>query len=281
MKILLARKLGMCFGVRRALDIAEKAAKARKKGSNIYMYGPLVHNKNVIELLEAEGIKTIKTLPQAEKGSSVIIRAHGASDKDLLDAKLRQISIIDATCPYVQKSKNAAKQMEKEGFKVVILGQKEHPEVKGIAESLNNPMIINSAAEIKQLNGIDRIGIISQTTQSHAELKRLVSALRKKGGLIKVEDTICNATSERQSSALSVAKNAGIMLVVGDKSSANTKKLAELCSEVTATRQIECASDLKEEWFADAESVGITAGASTPKSVVDGVVEWLSRSQKE
>ncbi|MCX6706931.1 MAG: 4-hydroxy-3-methylbut-2-enyl diphosphate reductase [Candidatus Woesearchaeota archaeon] len=277
MKIILAEKQGMCFGVKRAVDIAEKAAKTKKKGSSIYMYGPLVHNKKIIGFLEAKGIKSIKTLSQAEKGSSIIIRAHGASDKDILDAKLRQISIIDATCPYVQKSKDSAKQMEKEGFRVVMLGQKEHPEVRGISESLNSSIVIRGMEDIRKLNGLDRVGIISQTTHSQDSLNSIIRELRKKGVLVKVENTICTATSERQASAIDTAKKADLMLVIGDKTSANTKKLADICSKITDTRYIEGSDELKKEWFEGVENVGITAGASTPDNVVEDVVKRLNR----
>lgn len=284
MKVIISEKQGMCFGVKRAVDIAERAAESGKKSkedsrksSRVYMYGPLVHNKKVIEYLEAKGIKSINSLSQAEKGSSIIIRAHGVSDKDILEAKLRDISIIDATCPYVQKSKNAAKQMEKEGFRIVILGQKEHPEVRGISESLASSIIIRSPEEIRKLDGLDRIGIISQTTQSPDLLKIVVKELKKKGVLVKVENTICNSTSERQASAMDIAKKADIMLVIGDRESANTKKLAEICSKITETMHIEGSSELKKEWFNNIETVGITAGASTPNNVVDDVVKRLNR----
>lgn len=281
LKIIMSDKLGMCFGVKRALEIAEKS---QKKGSlnNIYTYGPLVHNKEVVYELEKKGIYVADSLDKIDKNSTLIMRAHGVSDKEMEKAG-KKCRIIDATCPFVSKAKREAKEMEKDGFKVLILGQKEHPEVKGIAESLKDSVIINGAEDIKKIKGLKKykkIGLVSQTTQSEKTFDNAANELKKleKNGIeIKVGKTICNATSERQDSAKETAKKADIMIVVGDKGSANTKKLVEICSEIAETKHIERASELNKEWFDSKNVVGVTAGASTPDWIVDEVVGKLKK----
>ncbi|MBU0535338.1 MAG: 4-hydroxy-3-methylbut-2-enyl diphosphate reductase [Nanoarchaeota archaeon] len=272
MRIILARKKGMCFGVRRALDLAGKAADSGK----VYTYGPLVHNKDVVRKLEKKGIIVAESVQGLKKGDIVIIRAHGISDRELEAIKQKGAEIIDATCPFVSKAKQAAKDMEKQGYKVVILGQKDHPEVKGIAESLESPIIVSSADDLKSVR-LGRLGLISQTTQPGHKFIEVSEKIRSIDPDARIVNTICNATHERQESAKKTAKEADLMLVIGDKSSANTNKLTELCSEITETKHIENASELDESWFKGKKSVGITAGASTPDWIVDDVIEKLKR----
>lgn len=271
MKIILAQNRGMCFGVKRALEIAEKARNHNK----VYTYGPLVHNKEVVHELEKKGIYVADSLDKIDKNSMLIIRAHGVSDKEMKKAEQKAGKVIDATCPFVSKAKKEAKRMEKDGFKVVILGRKEHPEVKGIAESLHDQVIISSADEIKKLKSYKKIGLISQTTQSARIFNDVISSLKKSSAELRIANTICNATSERQQSAKESAKKSDIMVVIGDRQSANTIKLAEICSGITETKHIERASELDKEWFRGKKTAGITAGASTPDWVVDEVVKRL------
>lgn len=273
LKIIISPKQGMCFGVKRALEIAEKS----RDNNKIYTYGPLVHNKEVVHELEKKGILVADSLDGIDKNSTLIIRAHGISDREMRKAEQKAGKVIDATCPFVFNAKHEAKKMEKDGFKVVILGQKEHPEVRGIAESLKSPVIIESANDLERLKGNKKIGLISQTTQSARIFDSIVSGLEKLGAELRIANTICNATSERQESAKETAKKSDIMIVIGDKQSANTIKLAEICSGIIYTKHIEKASELKKEWFAGKGAAGITAGASTPDWIVDGVVESLKK----
>src|SRR3989344_3781894 len=273
MKIIISPKQGMCFGVKRALEIAEKASK--EKGSRIFTYGPLVHNKEAVYALERKGISVVDSIKDMNKGDVVLIRTHGISDKEMEMIRSKGVGVIDATCPFVSKAKKEAKEMEKQGFRVVILGQKEHPEVKGISESLKSPFIIGSPDELNSIGKQRRVGLISQTTQSEGMFNETVQKLKRTGAELKISNTICNATAERQSSAIQTANDSDLMIVVGDKSSANTIKLAELCSEITETKQIESVSELEEYWFSGRSTVGITAGASTPDWVVEKVVEKI------
>ncbi|MBD3313878.1 4-hydroxy-3-methylbut-2-enyl diphosphate reductase [Candidatus Woesearchaeota archaeon] len=278
MEIILAKNKGMCFGVRRALDLAFKAAGPGR----IYTYGPLVHNKDVVKDLEDKGI-SITELDDIKQGDLIIIRAHGVSDKELDAIKKKGAEVIDATCPFVSKVKKDAKEMQEKGFRVVMLGQKDHPEIRGIAESLRDPIIISStedAREMKQEIKDKRIGFVSQTTQSEKSFNGVLEVLKDVCAEVDVSNTICNATSERQESAKRTASESDIMLVVGDKRSANTNKLAELCSEITETRHIENVSELRPEWFKGMKTAGITAGASTPDWIVDEVVDRLKQIQQ-
>ncbi len=281
MRIMLAKNMGMCFGVKRALEIAERALE-RNKGKKIHTYGPLVHNKEVISGLEKKGAKIAGSVGDVEKGAVLIIRAHGVSDKDIGKAKEKGIEVVDATCPFVAKAKQAAQDMEKEDFKVVILGQKEHPEVIGIAESLSDPVIVTDAEDVKNLAGnkeCNKLGLISQTTQSEKVFNDVVKEFKKLDNGARIEKTICSATSERQESAKETAKKSDIMIVVGGKNSANTKKLVEICSGITETKHIENVSGLEKAWFDGKEAVGITAGASTPGWIIDDVVRTIEKTQ--
>ncbi|MFO8015962.1 MAG: 4-hydroxy-3-methylbut-2-enyl diphosphate reductase [Candidatus Woesearchaeota archaeon] len=275
MKVMLARNYGMCFGVRRALDIALDAGK-KNNGKRIYTYGPLVHNKDVVDLLESRGIHSVDSIDDISDpdGAVLIIRAHGVPDSDYTRAEEKGMEVIDATCPFVAKAKTKAKELEREGLNVVILGQKDHPEVRGIAESLRSPVIIVSPDDINRLDG-DDYGLVSQTTQSGSTFDSIVEGFMSQGKRVKAINTICSATIKRQESAKETAGNADVMLVIGGMNSANTGRLADICSGMTETKHIERAEDLKNEWFEGRDTVGITAGASTPDWIVEGVINKL------
>jgi len=268
MNIKLAKNYGFCFGVKRAIGIAKRI---EGKANSL---GPLIHNPQVIDYLKKKGITAKDSLGKINK-KKVIIRAHGIPDSVLKKLKKKKCKIIDATCPFVKKAQHIAKMSEKQGYQVILIGEKSHPEVKGIIGNLRKKIVIEHIDDVKKLKKHRKIAIISQTTQSKAKVDSIVKELRKKSQEVKVFDTICNATAERQLAAINLARYSDLMIVIGGKNSANTKQLARLCSTITKTKHIESASDLKKPWFKGIKQVGITAGASTPNYVVKKVIEKI------
>lgn len=276
MKVSIAKHAGFCEGVERAYQIALEQTQS---GKQVFMLGNLVHNAQVIEKFKNLGVKTVKALseiPQNTKGV-LLISAHGVPPQVYNEAKSKQLEIVDTTCAWVKKAQRIAKGLADEGRLVVIVGDKGHVEVEGlIGWSGGKARVIEGIEEIKDIKE-NRIGVLAQTTQSEEHFKRVVIELKKIFKDVKEFDTICGATSKRQNAAVELAKKVDLMLVVGDKMSANTKRLTELCSKTgTETHQIQTVGELDSAWLAGKNKVGITAGASTPDWVVKEVVERLS-----
>jgi 4-hydroxy-3-methylbut-2-enyl diphosphate reductase len=263
-KIYLADVHGFCFGVKRALDIAlEQKAPA-------VTLGKLIHNSHVIRELEQKGISHVDSVDKAN--GTIIIRAHGAPRQVIEKAKEMKLNVVDATCPLVKNLLKISQQLEEEGFQVVIVGDSSHPEIEGITSYLSNPLVIRDLDQARKLGTFDRIGVVSQTTQSQKNFEEIAGELKQHCKELRAVNTICRATEQRQNAALELAKKVDLMVVVGDKESSNTRMLAELCSAVVQTEQVEDASKLKPEWFSGREKIGITAGASTPERIVQEVV---------
>ncbi len=268
MKISLAKNSGFCFGVKNALKKVEEIE--NKEG--IYILGHLIHNKKAISNLKNKGIKIIDNIGKVGKGT-IVISAHGISDRLKEKIKNKNLKIVDTTCPLVEKVHKITKKLEKEGYTIVIYGDKEHTEVKGISGNLNNPVIINDNFEIKDFN--KKYALVSQTTKDQEEFQEIAKKLKSKIKDLRVEDTICSATKLRQNDAKELAKKVDMMIVVGDNNSANTKRLSQICSRTVETKQIETVDELKAEWFKSKEHIGITAGASTPDWVIEKVIERI------
>src|SRR3989338_636055 len=268
MKISLARNSGFCFGVKKALEEVEKI----KNKYCVYILGQLIHNKQVINELKKKGIKIIDDVDSIGKGT-VVISAHGIPDKLKKKIKEKNLKIIYTTCPLVEKVHNITKELEKQGYNMIIFGDREHTEVKGIAGNLNAPVIINNASGISAFN--KKYALVSQTTQDQEEFGRTAKELRKRIKELKVMDTICSATKQRQNEAKKLAKKVDMMLVIGDFSSANTRRLEQICLKIVETRHIETASELKAGWFKGKAHIGITAGASTPDWIIKGAIERI------
>jgi len=276
MKLLVAKYLGFCTGVNRAYKLALATA---KKGLPVYMLGYLVHNQKVIDELREKGIISVKNLseiPVIEKGF-LIISAHGVSPEALEKASKTGLTIIDTTCPWVKKPQTMAQKLVEEGYHVVIIGDKNHAEVLGILGwAKGKAQVIEDIKDVKKVKFHDRIGVLAQTTQSAKHFEDMVNALAVKTNELKVCNTICEATSRMQRSAVDVAKRSEVMLVIGDRKSANTRRLKELCEETGAlTYQIESAEDLDLNLLKGFDTIGLTAGASTPAFVIDGVISKL------
>ena len=268
MEVILAEHLGFCYGVKRAIEIARQNASTDGTSSTL---GPIIHNPQMVERLKNEGVGTVSSLDEMEDGL-VIIRSHGVGPKVYEKAESRGLELVDATCPHVKKAQISAKLLSEEGYTVVIVGEKNHPEVKSIFEwTEQNAYIIETEAEVDALPSIGKLGIVSQTTFSGEKFRSIVSCLLEKSREIKILRTICTATDLRQASALELAKKVDVMIVVGGKNSANTSRLAQLCATKCKTYHIETVAELQDEWLDHVNKIGITAGASTPDWIIKEV----------
>ena len=269
MEVLLAEFLGFCYGVKRAIKIARENASTENNPSATL--GPIIHNPQMVARLKDDGVGTINSLEEMESGT-VIIRSHGVGPGIYEAAKAKNLKLVDATCPHVRRAQLAAKALVDEGYSVVIAGEKNHPEVKSIFEWTNGKAtIVETVGEAEAVTPSPKLGIVSQTTFSGENFKKIVLALIDKSQEVKIERTICNATSERQKAAAELAEKVDLMLVIGGKNSANTTRLYQLCKEKCKTYHIETAEELQDQWFDKIKKIGITAGASTPDWIIKEV----------
>ena len=266
-QIFIAENAGFCFGVKRAVEIAEK-----NQGSNTL--GPLIHNPQVVDKLKEQKIIPIETLEQASS-RKIIIRAHGAPDSVHEKAKSINFEVIDATCPLVKKVYTLAKELENDGYQVIIIGDKKHPEVIGISGNLNSPIIINSLDQAVSLGKYKKLGIVSQTTQSRDFFDLVTEHLKTHCDELKIHNTICEATEQRQLSAKKLAEQVNIMVVIGGKNSANTKKLFNISNSFCNAMHIETKDEITEEMLQNADKIGITAGASTPDWIIQEIINKI------
>ncbi len=274
MKVFLADKAGFCFGVKRAIGTAFKAADA----GNVYCLGPLIHNPQEVERLRQAGVKTVADLTSLKPGDSIIIRSHGVPPRVLAQARKKGLQIVDLTCPFVGKAQRDAEALYKEGYQVVVVGEKKHPEVQSIlGYAGDNAVVVETTEEVDGLTLQNRVGIVAQTTQSYGNFSEIVLRLLRLSKELKVFNTICNSTKERQDAARLLANQVDVMLVVGGRNSANTSRLVSVCKkEGKPTYHIEVADEIQPEWLEGATTVGVTAGASTPDWVVEGVLKKLA-----
>lgn len=274
MEVILADYLGFCYGVKRAIKIARE--NAAPDGSACTL-GPIIHNPQMVERLKDEGVGTIDCLDDLKWGK-VIIRSHGVGPETYERAEAMGLECVDATCPHVKKAQLSAKELAEEGRFVVIVGEKEHPEVHSIVQwAGGNVAVIETVAEAASVPNASRLGIISQTTFSGERFREIVSALLDKSRDIRVMRTICTATDQRQRAARELASKVDVMLVIGGKNSANTTRLAQLCAKICRTYHIETAEELQPAWFDNIEKIGITAGASTPDWIIKEVYKKCQR----
>ncbi len=275
MKIVLADSAGFCFGVKRATQLAFKAA---EETCRICSLGPIIHSPQVVEKLENKGVRVVEKLEDIEEGT-VIIRSHGITAGELEEIKARNLIPVDATCPFVKKAQDYATMLCSEGYSVVLVGEKDHPEVKGIISYTRDGevTVVADSREAQHLPGKGKIGIVAQTTQSFENLRQVTTVCLDKSKEVRVFNTICDATSVRQEEARKIAREVDLMLIVGGFNSANTTRLAQICRELQArTYHVETASEIDPSWFCSVETVGITAGASTPRWIIDEVVERVA-----
>ena len=276
MEILLATDMGFCWGVRRAIDILEKATEER---GEIVSLGPIVHNPQVVRELEDKGVRA-SDKPPYDNSLPVAITAHGAGPEVLQEARARGAEVIDTTCPIVTRSQRWAKKMAEAGFTVVIFGDARHREVKGVLGWAGSRGLALQDGDPIPGDLPSRLAIISQTTQSPQRFADFVSRLMRERvdaiSELRVINTLCDVTSGQQTAASELAEEVDLMLVIGGHSSANTKHLLEVCREKRANSyQVESPAEVKAKWLKGCQRVGITAGASTPDSTVEAVVRRI------
>jgi len=267
MKIRLAASSGFCFGVRRAIQMALTAS---KDGSDVYTIGELIHNPQFVDELSKKGIKICNDASKLHN-STVIIRSHGITREELDTLKSNGNTIIDATCPYVSRTHELIQRAIYEDYEVIILGDKTHPEVIGMMSYGNLGTRVVAPGESPDIVNKPRLCLISQTTQKIEYLKNLVCDVLSKVIELKVYNSICLATTQRQNASAKLAEHSDLMVVIGGKQSSNTKMLASLCAKYCQTVHIETEEELTESLFIGKEKIGITAGASTPESRIVNV----------
>ncbi|MFN3976514.1 MAG: 4-hydroxy-3-methylbut-2-enyl diphosphate reductase [Aquificaceae bacterium] len=277
-EIIIAEHAGFCFGVRRAISLAEEAL---KDGQKVFSMGPLIHNPQEVKRLEERGLVPLKDESHLRKGHRVLIRSHGIPPQKEKELLSKGIDIIDATCPYVKAVHSAVIKLCQEGYFVVLVGEKNHPEVIGtlgyLQECGGRGIVVESKEDLKEVLGKeDRVGVVAQTTQKEQFFKDVVGELALWARELKVINTICNATSERQEDVYSLAPQVDVMIVIGGKNSGNTRRLYEIAKSLNPNSyHVETSQELKEEWFKGAKRIGITAGASTPDWIIREVVERI------
>jgi len=273
MEIKLAKSYGFCFGVKRAIKIAENS-------TNASTIGPLIHNNEEIKRLKENfNVNTLNTLDEVKDIQKAIIRTHGITKEDLATLQSKKIDIVDATCPFVTKPQQICEQMSEEGYDVVIFGDSEHPEVRGVKSYVKGEAkVILGVEELKGLKFGNKIAIVSQTTRKIEEFLKIVNYLIQNYKEVRVFNTICNATFENQDAARELAKEADVMVVVGGKNSSNTKQLYSISKEYCEDSfLIENEDELKKEWFENKKLCGITAGASTPDWIIQKIIGKISK----
>jgi len=274
LEIILARHAGVCFGVKNALETVGKFTGHSEK---VYTLGPLIHNRQVVEKLKDEGIEVIESLDQKDSGI-VIIRSHGVPPEIYYQADEKGIKVVDATCPFVKKIQNKVKEYYSKGYQIIIVGDKKHPEVKGVNGWCGySAVIVNSVSGAKAIEHFDKICVVAQTTITHQLWNDVKEVLQKKGGEVKFFNTICSATHLRQQAAMELAEKADAMIVIGGFHSSNTQKLYKLSKEICQnTYHIETVDGLPDDIIKDVKIIGVTAGASTPDWIIKEVVGRMS-----
>ncbi len=273
MKILTPKQTGCCFGVNRAIKLTEETLLNKKPA---YLFGELVHNETITRELTKKGLKVVKGIDDVRSGT-LIIRAHGISPDERRKAQEKMIEMVDATCPIVRQAQLAAQRLEKEGYQVVIVGDKNHAEIKGILGHLNKgALVVGSNKEVVSKKLGKKVGLIFQTTHSIELCRDVLAEVMKAAHEIKIINTICADIRKRQEDAVALARKVDLMIVVGSHHSSNTIKLKKLCLEYnTNTIQIETDRDLTSRKLKGAKSVGIIGGASTPDILIEEVKKKL------
>lgn len=268
MQINLAEKYGFCFGVKRAIKIAQNSPNASTTG-------PLIHNNEEIKRLKENfNVKTLQDISTIKPNEKAIIRTHGITKEDFRDLKKRNVNVVDATCPYVTKPQKICEKMSDEGYDIVIFGDENHPEVKGVKSYAKGRVhVVLHVKELLELPIHSKVAVVSQTTRKLEEFSKIVEYLIKNHKEVRVFNTICNATFENQEATRKLAKKSDIMIVIGGKNSSNTKQLLTISKEFCENSHlIENDKELVNTWFEGKKMCGITAGASTPDWIISKII---------
>lgn len=276
MKIELANSYGFCFGVKRAIKIAEE-------NKNSSTYGPLIHNSKEIARLEKDfQVGLTDDYKSFKSGEKAVIRTHGIPKKELQELKENNVNVVDATCPFVRKPQQICQQMSQEGYSIVIFGDENHPEIKGVKSyAENGATVVIKPEELENIKLKSKIALVAQTTRKVEDYMKIVNYLIPRHKEVRVFNTICNATLENQEAVKKISKEADIMLIVGGKNSSNTKQLFSISQDnCIDSYHIEDENDLDYAWFKDKDFCGIGAGASTPDWIIQNVVNSIEKNCK-
>ena len=273
MKILVAKDAGYCFGVRDAVNLAYDTAQDH---GEVYMLGTIVHNEKVVEDLSKAGTKVVDKLAEVPKDKPILFRAHGTAPRVWDKAKNKNLNIIDATCPLVIEIHDEIKKLEAEGRRTIIIGDHGHDEVVGIAAQVENPIVLANVEEAKALRKMKKAGVVSQSTQMIENVQEIINVLVEKVFDLRFVNTICFPTRRNHEQIKELATKCEVMIVIGSFTSANSKRLTQLALERNKrSYQLTNADDLEKSWFENCETVGISAGASTPDDIIRDVVEKI------
>ncbi len=274
MEVIVAKKAGFCFGVRRAIEMAFKALADGRRP--IFSLGPIIHNPQVIQKMQEQGLKVVSSIHEIPEGT-VIFRSHGVNAQEREEAVRRNLTVVDATCPFVEKAHEYVKRLAENAYQIVVVGDTNHPEVSSILSYTNGKgTAISSLEELKAIELSPRVGVVSQTTQSFETFQSIAAEIIRKTREALIFNTICDATKVRQEESIRLASKSEAMIVIGGHNSANTRRLKELCAKVQPfTFHIETAEELKKISLGPVHRVGVTAGASTPEWLIEPVVEYL------
>ena len=271
MEIRKAESYGFCFGVKRAIKIAEEL----KDATTI---GPLIHNNEEISRLKKDfNVKTVDGFEELGDVKKAIIRTHGIEKQNLEKLKKSDVEIVDATCPYVTNPQKIVEKMSEEGYQIVVFGDKEHPEVKGVRSySVTPPIVVATVEELKDKNIKKKVAIVAQTTKKISEFQKVVDYLTSISREVRVFNTICNATFENQDAVRKLSNEADVMIIIGGKNSSNTKELYNISKEnCESSYHIENDSEIKKEWFNNKNICGVSAGASTPDWIIEKIISKI------
>lgn len=276
MKVLVAEKCGFCPGVRNAISTAERVLAQSDGSEPVYCLGPIIHNEDVVERLASAGLRTVESVDEIDSGT-VLIRSHGVAPKELDRLRQKGLHIVDATCVLVKRVQQIAKQLQQEGYEVVIIGEENHPEVQGVMGCVDDVVVVAEESDLDRLPRDGRLGIVCQTTQSPEHLGGMLGAIgRGSFSEMKVINTLCKEAIKRQESAIALCKRVDLMFVLGGLHSANTRRLAELCKKHNpATFHLQNWDELDKNVLFGRNVAGVTAGASTPNWVIDEFVSHL------
>lgn len=279
MKVLVADKSGFCPGVKSAISLAEKVLEREKC---VYSLGPIIHNNDVVETLAAKGLRTVQNIDQIPSGT-VLIRSHGAAPGEIAKLKDQGMNIVDATCVLVKRVQQIASELAKEGYRIVVIGNKDHPEVKAVVGSAPDVTVVADESDLRKLPVDSKLGVICQTTQGPEYFSKMLSAICKHGfSELKAINTLCREAIKRQKSAVELCEKVDIMFVLGGLESANTRKLAELCKiHNPNTYHLQNYSELDTNILLGKKTAGVTAGASTPEWIISEFVEQLQKYKSE
>jgi 4-hydroxy-3-methylbut-2-enyl diphosphate reductase len=278
MEVIVADNAGFCFGVKRAIKMANDTMDG---GGAVKSLGSLIHNPQVVSSFRKRGLEVVADLDAVDLDDTVIIRSHGVGPEMKNKAISLGLTVVDTTCPFVTKAQQYAARLIADNYKVVMIGDKNHPEVIGVvAHTQNQAIVLDTVEEAEKLKFIPRMGVVFQTTHSIGHVQEVVGALLKRGKEVRVFNTLCGATTSMQKTAIELSGEVEAMVIVGGRQSANTAQLAEVCRRVNPrVLMIESAEELHEDWFQGLTRVGVSAGASTPDEVIAEVVERITNME--